>query len=327
MMERRKMAKAPHAPTSKRQRVRLLGVNMSSLYTQRNPCSDEAVTLMNELADLYAVHPFKGYRRLTWDLRDQGYIINTKRVLGLMRSMGLAAVYPKKNLSKRRHDHAVFPYLLKDHPPFEVHDGWCVDITYIKIAKGYVYLTALIDVVSRHVMGWCLSTHLDTSSCLEALDMALRTGYKPRIINSDQGCQFTSAAWVDALKEVGIAISMDGKGRCLDNVYIERFWRSIKYEEVYLKSYESVVEARKSLGDYIVWYNIKRRHQSLGYKRPHEVMMSGCGQNTVKEPDGCVDKHVVLLVSENTSRGLPTKSTGFTTTPAFSTQHQAVKMN
>lgn len=276
MKQRHYMAKSPYESTSQRQRCCLLGVNISSLYLKPKEMSQETVNIMNEIQDIYAAHPFMGYRRITWSLRDAGVVINLKRTLSLMRQMGLQAVYPKKNLSKRRHDHAVFPYALHDHPPLKVHDCWCIDITYIKISKGYVYLTALIDVVSRHVMGWCLSPFLGTEACLEALNMALSHGYQPKIINSDQGCQFTSKAWVDALTHHGITVSMDGRGRCLDNIYIERFWRSIKYEEVYFKSYESVEEARASLGEYIHWYNTQRRHQSLDYQKPFDVMMAGC---------------------------------------------------
>ena len=152
MSKRRSMAHNPYEGISKRQKCRLLEVNLSGLYVHHKPIRQDNIHLMNELADLYAEHPFKGYRKLTYDLRDMGFMINHKRVLRLMQCMGLQAVYPKKNLSKRRHDHAVYPYLLKDHPPLRVHDCWCVDITYIRLAKGFVYLTALIDVVSRHVM-------------------------------------------------------------------------------------------------------------------------------------------------------------------------------
>jgi putative transposase len=173
MKERREMAKKDHTIISKRRRASLLDVNLSSLYVKRKPLNAYDVTLMNEIQDIYAVHPFKGYRRICNDLQDEGLPINKKRVLRLMRLMGLQAVYPKKNLSKRRQGDAVYPYLLKNYAPKSSHDCWCVDITYIKIATGYVYLTALIDVVSRHIMGWHLSPSLDTDSCLRALQMAL----------------------------------------------------------------------------------------------------------------------------------------------------------
>jgi putative transposase len=281
MKERRDMAKKDHPKISKRRRSRLLGVNLSSLYIKRKPLSSDDVTLMNEIQEIYKVRPCKGYRRICNDLQDSGYAINRKRVLRLMRLMGLQAVYPKKNLSKRRQEDAVYPYLLKDNPPKMLHDCWCVDITYIKISKGYVYLTALIDVLSRYVVGWNLSPSLDTESCLKALEMALKTGNKPKIINSDQGCQFTSKAWTQRLLEEDIKISMDGKGSWLDNIFIERFWRTLKYEEVYLKTYESVAQSRLDIGQYIQWYNTGRRHQGLGYITPQQAME---GTKIVKKP-------------------------------------------
>lgn len=227
---------------------------------------------MNKIKEIYCVHSFYGYRRIAFELKDQGHIVNHKCVLRLMQKMNIQAIYPKKNLSKRRQEDIVYPYLLKDHPPLKPHDVWCTDITYIRMNHGFLYLTALIDVVSRYIMGWHLSTTLSTKGCLEALDMALKTGHKPVIINSDQGCQFTSTDWINALTKEGVKISMDGKGRCLDNIPIERFWWSLKYEEVYLKTYETVKEARLCIGYYIYWYNTKRRHCGLNYNRPHDVM-------------------------------------------------------
>lgn len=272
MKGRRALVEEQDPLMSKRRRAFLLGVNLSTLYVQRKPIDPYEITLMNEIQDIYGTHPFKGYRRICHDLQDQGRGINHKRVLRLMRVMGLQAVYPKKNLSKRRQEDAVYPYLLKDYPPQKPHDCWGVDITYVKLSTGFLYLTALIDIASRHIMGWHVSPYLDTDSCLRALDMALRLGQRPWMINSDQGCQFTSQDWVKRLSDEGIRISMNGKGRCLDNISIERFWRTIKYEEVYLKSYDSVVEARQEIGRYIDWYNTKRRHQGLGYITPAQAM-------------------------------------------------------
>ncbi len=253
--------------------------------------SEDSVTLMNEMREIYAKHPFKGYRRITDDLKDQGYTLNHKKVYRLMKLMGLQALYPRKNLSKRRMQDAVHPYLLKDHPPIRPHDVWCVDITYIKIANGFIYLTALIDVVSRCVMGYNISTSLDTESCLKALEMAIQTGYTPTIINSDQGCQFTSQEWLYSLALLRIRVSMDGKGRCLDNIPIERFWRTIKYEEVYLKTYDSVREAREALSAYIHWYNHERRHSGINRHRPFEIMTGSrvATSWSFKRADGYVD--------------------------------------
>ena len=273
MKERRVLVMAPHLLLSKRRKAELLRVTLSSWYLQPKLVGDEEVTLMNEIRDLYSRYPFKGYRRITWDLKDLGYNINHKRVYRLMGKMGLQAVYPKKNLSQRHPQHKIYPYLLKDNPPQKPHDAWCVDITYIKIAGGFVYLTALIDVVSRFVVGYHLSPSLDTDSCLRALERAIFQGYRPVILNTDQGCQFTSQEWLYNMALLGIRVSMDGKGRCLDNIPIERFWRTVKYEEVYLKTYESVQEARESLEKYISWYNNDRRHSGLNYSRPYEVLM------------------------------------------------------
>lgn len=301
MTERKARVMEVHPPLSKRSKAALLGVNLSSCYLKKVPSSRDTVRLMNEIRDIYGMRPFQGYRRISWDLRDKGHTVNPKRVYRLMKQMGLQAVYPKKNLSKRNQAHKVYPYLLKDHPPSKPHDCWCVDITYIKIAKGFIYLTALIDVVSRHVMGFSVSTTLDTNSCLEALEMAINKGYKPKMINSDQGCQFTSQEWIYQLTLLGVKISMDGKGRALDNIPVERLWRTIKYEEVYLKTYETVKEARQSLETYIHWYNHKRRHRGLNYHRPYDVMtgqaqalkwpfmktiqLCGCGEKSTFPPN------------------------------------------
>ena len=273
MKERQQQVRGFHKDLSKRLRAKLLGVNLSSCYIKLKPASEDTVTLMNEIRDIYEVRPFQGYRRITLDLKDLGYGANHKRVYRLMRLMGLQAVYPKKNLSKRRQSDAVYPYLLKEQPPLKPHDVWCVDITYLKIVSGFVYLTALIDVVSRCIMGWNISPFLDTQSCLDALEMALETGFIPLIINSDQGCQFTSQEWIYSLSLLGIKVSMDGKGRCLDNIPIERFWRTVKYEEVYLHTYETVAETRESIGKYIKWYNQERRHSGIDYQRPYDVMV------------------------------------------------------
>ena len=273
MKERQGQVTGFHKGLSKRLRAKLLGVNLSSCYIKPKPVPQDTVTLMNEIRDLYEARPFQGYRRVTLDLRDLGHKVNHKKVYRLMGLMDLQAVYPKKNLSKRRQSDTVYPYLLKDHPPLKPHDVWCVDITYLKLANGFVYLTALIDVVSRCVMGWNISPFLDTQGCLDALEMALQSGFKPLIINSDQGCQFTSQEWIYSLCLLGIKASMDGKGRCLDNIPIERFWRTVKYEEVYLRTYETVKEVRESIGKYIEWYNRKRRHSGIGYQRPYDVMM------------------------------------------------------
>lgn len=257
---------------SKRFKAKLLSVHLPTCYVKAKSTPLADVTLMNEIQSLYALRPFQGYRRLTWDLKDAGYGVNHKRVYRLMKIMGLQAIYPKRNLSKRNQQHKVYPYLLKAQPPQKPHDVWHVDITYLRMRTGFVYLIALIDAFSRCIMGHYVSTSLDTEGCLKALENAINTGYRPTIINSDQGCQFTAQEWLYALALLKVQVSMDSKGRCLDNVPIERFWRTIKYEEVYLQTYETVQEVRTSLAQYITWYNQKRRHSALNYQRPFDVM-------------------------------------------------------
>jgi putative transposase len=215
MKERQARVMDLHESLSKRTKAKLLGVNLSTCYLKPKPIGDDEVTLMNEIQDIYSRHPFKGYRRITWDLKDLGHTINRKRVYGLMQKMGLQGIYPKKKLSQRNQQHKVYPYLLKENPPQKPFDAWCVDITYIKIARGFVYLTALIDVVSQFIVGYHVSTSLDTESSLRALEMAISKGYRPGIINRDQGCQFTSQEWLYNMALLGIRVSMDGKGRCI----------------------------------------------------------------------------------------------------------------
>ena len=258
---------------SLRRRCELLGMNKSTLYYQGKAQSLDDVAVLNSIRDIWMRYPFYGYRRITQELRSEGVEINRKRVQRLMRLGGICALYPGPNTSRRNKLHAIHPYLLRDMRINEVNQAWMVDITYLRMAKGFMYLVALIDVHSRYVVGWSLSNTLDTSGCVEALKMALVIG-KPDIINSDQGCQFTSDEWVNYLHVAAIKVSMTGKGRCLDNVYIERFWRSFKQEEFYLNEYDSVKVLRKAISAYIEFYNHKRWHQSLGYKTPGELFLA-----------------------------------------------------
>lgn len=229
---------------------------------------------MNEIREIYQQWPFYGYRRMLVELRKMGSLINHKRLQRLLVCAGIKAIYPGKKTTVRNPEHKVFPYLLRGLHIEQPNQVWQVDITYIKMRYGFVYLVCFIDVFSRKIMGWELSTFLDTASCLEALHKALKRG-KPGIINSDQGCQFTSAAWIDCLTTNNICISMDGKGRWADNVYIERLWRSIKYENVFLHSFDTVEQARNCLSDYINFYNQRRPHQVLNYHTPDEVYKLG----------------------------------------------------
>lgn len=246
-------------------------MNRSSLYYQKKTTKTCDIEVMNEIRDIYLKYPFFGYRRIQVILRDRGFVLNRKKVQRLMRKAGIKALYPKKKTSLRNKDHSVCPYLLKtvviDRPNYV----WQVDITYIKVRTGFVYLICLIDVFSRKIMGWNLAVFLDTASCLLALESALSKDH-PEIINSDQGCQFTSEPWRNALIDNKIKVSMDGKGRWADNIYIERFWRSCKYELVNLHSFETVSDARNAIAQYIKFYNDIRPHQALNYKTPNQII-------------------------------------------------------
>ena len=223
-------------------------------------------------------HPFYGSRRIRDWLEDEGHQVNRKRVQRLMLTMGLTALYPKRNLSRANQAHKVYPYLLKHVVIDRPNQAWATDITYIPMVRGFVYLVAIIDWYSRRVLSWRVPNTLDTSFCIEALEEALERYGPPDIFNTDQGSQFTSDDFTQVLKDNGIRISMDGKGRWIDNVFIERLWRSVKYEEVYLKAYDSIKAARDSLGRYFTFYNTKRRHQSLDGRTPDSVYYQHAAQ-------------------------------------------------
>jgi len=228
------------------------------------------IELMNEIRDIWGRIPFYGYRRITRELKHLGFSVNRKRVQRLMRYAGIQAVYPKLRLSFGNKQHKIYPYLLKDLVVSKANQVWSVDITYLKVGSGYMYLVALIDLYSRYVIDWELSNTLETDNCVEMLNLAVKR-FKPEIVNSDQGSQFTDEKWAAVLKENRIGISMDGKGRCLDNIYIERFWRSLKYEDFYLNDYQTVPELRVGVRRYIDFYNNRRWHQALRYKTPAMV--------------------------------------------------------
>lgn len=259
-----------HRKLSVKRKCELFKVARSRVYYCKKSVPDDDIRLMNEMREIYTQYPFYGYRRIHATLRRKGYMHNHKRTERLMRIAGLQAIYPHKKTTVRNNAHAIFPYLLRNLKIERPNQIWSVDITYIKIRSGFVYLVCLIDVYSRKIMGWAVSISLDVDVCLRALEDALYR-YVPEIINSDQGCQFTSHKWVDKLKYEKISISMDGKGRWADNIYIERFWRSIKYEAVYLQSFETVKQACVGLAHYIEFYNSIRPHQALGYKTPDQI--------------------------------------------------------
>lgn len=251
----------------------MLEINRSTLYYKAQPSDIRDIDLLNTIRDIWERYPFYGYRRITNELKTKGIPVNKKRVQRLMVAGGVQAIYPGPNTSRRNKLHAVHPYLLRDLVIKRVEQAWMIDITYLRMTTGFMYLVALIDVHSRYIVGFALSNTLETEPCIEALKSALLVA-KPEIINSDQGCQFTSSAWIDFLNEQKIRISMTGKGRCHDNIYIERFWRSLKREEFYLHEYNNIKELRKAIKAYIEFYNQKRGHQSLGYKTPAEVYFS-----------------------------------------------------
>lgn len=249
----------------------LLGLNRSTLYYKEKRVGIDDIELLNTIRGIWERYPFYGYRRITRELRSKHKIkVNRKRVQRLMVWGGIQAIYPGPNTSKRNKLHSVYPYLLRGLPIIGPNQAWQVDITYLRMPNGFMYLVALIDVYSRYIVGWSLSNTLETAFCIDALKSGLVTA-KPAIINSDQGCQFTSEDWVNFLHEWEIKISMTGKGRCSDNIYIERFWRSLKREEFYLNEYKSVKKLRKAISAYIKFYNQERGHQSLGYKTPAAV--------------------------------------------------------
>lgn len=253
---------------------RLLKVARSSLYWRPAAASEDDLRLMRCIDAWYLATPFYGARRMVAVLRRDGWTVNRKRVRRLMRVMRIEAIYQKPNTSRRHPDHVVYPYLLRGLTIDRPNQVWCADITYIPLAKGFVYLIAVMDWFSRRVLAWRLSTGMETGFCVEALQEALDCYGSPQIFNTDQGVQFTSAAFTGVLAARGVRISMDGKGRYLDNIFIERLWRSLKYEDVYIKVYASVPEARRGIGGWLSFYNDDRLHQALGYRTPCEVFQA-----------------------------------------------------
>ena len=252
----------------------MLAINRSGLYYQPKGLSDEDLMLMNLIDHQYLLTPFYGARRMVVELtRQTGRRVNRKCVRRLMQLMGIQAVYQRPRTSKPALDHKVYPYLLRDLKITRPNQVWAADITYIPMSKGFMYLVAIIDWYSRYVISWRLSNTLDADFCVGALEEALSKG-TPEIFNTDHGNQFTSEAFTRLLKEHNIRISMDGKGSYNDNLFIERLWRTIKYEEVYLKAYQDGREARISLGEYFRFYNTNRPHQALGYRTPLDVYTS-----------------------------------------------------
>jgi putative transposase len=274
--QKRQLIAPGHPQVSLRRQCALLGLAHTSLYYRSVGESAENEHLMRLLDTQYTATPFSGSRRMTAWLRSQGYAVNRKRVTRLMQQRGIEAIYTKPQLSQAAEGHAMYPSLLRGVQIERVNQVWSTDITSIRLQQGFISLVAVIDWFSRDVLSWAFSITLDGAFCLEALEHALRGG-RPEIFNTDQGAQFTSRAFTERLSRGGIQISLDGRGRALDNVFVERLWRTVKYEEVYLREYNTVREAQQGLGRYLGFYNDARLHQALGYRTPTAVY-GGLGQ-------------------------------------------------
>ncbi len=265
-----------HPQISVVRQCELLDLARSTYYYQPQGYRDGFydLVLRRSLDEVYTAHPYYGVRRLTVALREGGHAVGPKRVRRVMRELGLQTIYPRRDLSRRAPENRVYPYLLRDVKIERVNQVWSSDITYIRMRKGFVYLAAVMDWRSRYVLSWEVSTGLDAGFCVTALEKALTLG-RPEIFNTDQGAQFGCEAFTGRLQGAGVRISMDGRGRALDNVFVERLWRSVKYEEVYLRDYETVPEAVARLGQYFAFYNRRRPHQALKYRTPEAVWACG----------------------------------------------------
>jgi putative transposase len=252
----------------------LVGLARASYYYQPVAASAEELLLLRWLDEQYTRTPFYGVRRMTAVLRQRGQAVNPKRVRRLLRTLGLAALAPQPGTSRAAPAHPVYPYRLRGVAIERVNQVWSTDITYLRLRGGFTYLVAVLDWYSRYVLSWALSNSLEVGFCLDALEAALARG-RPEIFNTDQGAQFTSPAFTGRLLAAGVTISMDGRGRALDNVFVERLWRSVKYEEVYLQDYAGMGEAQRGLGRYFGFYNTERPHQALRYRTPRSVYEAG----------------------------------------------------
>lgn len=279
--EKKSMIEFENKQISITRQCELLDLPRSTLYYKPRRLSKFNLTLMKLIDEQYTHTPFYGSLRMTAWLKRQGYKVNRKRIVRLMRIMGIQAIYQKPRLSIPDTGHRIYPYILKGMEITYPDQVWCADITYIRLKTGFVYLVVIMDWYSRYVISWELSNTLDACFCVMALEKALMNK-KPKIFNTDQGAQFTGKDFIDILKENNITISMDGKGRAIDNIFIERLWRSLKYEEVYLNDYESVSGAVAGIGNYIDFYNNERPHQTLGYRTPNEVYT-----NQYKQAEAC----------------------------------------
>ena len=275
-----------HRALSIRRQCELLGLNRSSFYYQPATETEMNLQLMRLIDEQYTRTPFYGYPRMTACLWRQGYPVNRKRVARLMRVMGLSAIYPKPKTSLAAAGHRVYPYLLQGLAIARPNQVWSADITYIRMSQGFMYLVAIMDWYTRYVLAWALSNTLDGLFCLDALKQALGWG-RPEIFNTDQGVQFTAQAFTGLLEEQAIRVSMDGRGRAFDNIFIERLWRTVKYEDIYLKDYATIWALDAGLEAYFDFYNYQRPHQSLGYKTPAELHFGEEGRERSRAIQHC----------------------------------------
>jgi len=297
--DRRALLDRDHADLSIRRQCDLLGIARSGVYRPPRPANDNDLGLMRRLDELFTQWPFLGSRRLARMLREDGQAFNRKRVQRLMRQMGIAALGPKPRTTKRAPGHKVFPYLLRSMTIDRPNQVWAADITYVPIGRGFLYLVAIMDWASRAVLSWRLSNTMDVSFCVEALEEALARFGRPEIFNTDQGSQFTSAAFTGVLAAAGVRISMDGRGRWMDNVFIERLWRSLKHEDIYLKGYADGREAKAGIAQWIAFYNGLRPHQALEHRTPMAVWREGV--------TGCIDGTAVdMMLRLDNAGALPT---------------------
>lgn len=286
---------------SVREQCRILGINRSGLYYEARPLTKETLKIMRLLDEEHTRHPFYGVPKMTEFLRRKGYRVGRDRVRTLLRSMGLEAVYPKPKTSIKAKDHKIYPYLLKDVEVIRPNQVWSADITYIRLEEGFVYLVAIVDWYSRYLISWRVSNTMDTNFCVEALEEALKY-VRPEIFNTDQGSQFTSMAFTGILEKNGISISMDAKGRVFDNIFIERLWRTVKYENIYIKDYKTIPDLKTGLIEYFDFYNGERYHQNLDYKTPWEVYIGKQVSTelkllTKKEKNGKKERNVTTVTT------------------------------
>src|SRR5215208_3848715 len=292
--ERRALVEREVPALSVSRQCRLLSVSRASVYRRPAEISEEDCTIMTLLDRQYLARPYYGSRRMAAWLATQGHAVNRKRVQRLMRLAGLVAIYQRPNTSKPAVGHKIYPYLLGGISIERVNQVWCSDVTYIPMAKGFLYLVVIMDWVSRAVLAWRLSNTLGAEFCVEALEEALSRYGRPEIFNTVQGSQFTSDDFTGTLERHKVTISMDGKGRYMDNIFVERLWRSLKYEEVYLNAYASVAEAKAGIDSWLGFYNEERQHQSLAYRTPRQAYEAECpwicGRSAL--PTGCAFAHI-----------------------------------